>query len=164
MTPIMKLLHKTKVFEWNVECQKMWEAIKRQYLDVSILVAFRWDMEFHVHVDALNLAVRAMLALNPIGKCDQLITHASKLLNNAKKNYTTTEREALTMVYALHKFRHYLLGNKFIFYMDHMALLYLVKKPQLSGQIVRWLLLFLEYNFLMVYKSRGSHFVVDAFS
>jgi hypothetical protein len=67
-------------------------------------------------------------------------------LNNAKKNYTTIEREALTMVYVL-QFKHYLLGNKFVFYVDHMALLYLIKKFQLLGQIVRWLLLFLEYDF-----------------
>jgi hypothetical protein len=54
------------------------------------------------------------------------------LLNNAKKNYTSTEAEALAMVYALNKFKHNLLGKKFVFYMDHMALLYLIKKPQLS--------------------------------
>ncbi len=125
----MKLLHKTKVFEWIVECQKKWEAIKQQYLNASILVAPRWDMEIHVHVDVSNSAVKTMLTQNPIGKCDQLITYASKLLNHVKKNYTTIERETLTMVYALYKFRHYLLGKKFIFYMDHMALLYLVKKP-----------------------------------
>jgi hypothetical protein len=34
------------------------------------------------------------------------------------------------MVYALHKFHHYMLGNEFIFYVDHMALLYLVRKPK----------------------------------
>jgi hypothetical protein len=34
------------------------------------------------------------------------------------------------MVFALHKFKHYLLGNKFVFYVGHMALVYLVKKPQ----------------------------------
>ncbi len=45
-----------------------------------------------------------------------------------RRNYTTTEREALVMNYALHKFHHYLLGNKFIFYVYHMALLYLIKK------------------------------------
>jgi hypothetical protein len=39
------------------------------------------------------------------------------------------------MVYAFHKFRHYLLGNKFIFYVDHMALLYLVQNPQILGRI-----------------------------
>jgi hypothetical protein len=121
-------------------------------LDASILATPRWDMEFHVHVNASNSVVKAMLAQNPIGKCDQLITYASKLLNNVKKKYTTTEREALTMVYALHKFKHHLLGKKFIFYVNHMALLHLVKKAQLSRQIARWLLLFLEYNFLVVYN------------
>jgi hypothetical protein len=53
------------------------------------------------------------------------------LLNNAKKNYTSTEGEELAMVYALNKFRHNLLGNKFVFYVDHMALLYLIKKTSI---------------------------------
>jgi hypothetical protein len=159
----MKIFHKTEVFEWTTECQKKWEAIKQQYLDASTLVAPRWDMEFHVHIDASNLAIKAMFSKS-YWKCDQLITFASKLLNNAKKNYTTTEREALTMVYALHKFRCYTLRKKFIFYVDHMALLYLVKKPQLLGQIARWLLLFLEYNFLVVYKLGGFHSMANIFS
>jgi hypothetical protein len=63
------------------------------------------------------------------------------------------------MVYVLHKFDHYFLGNKFIFYVDHMALLYLVRKPQVSREIMRLLLLFLEYNFLVIYKPMKSHFV-----
>jgi hypothetical protein len=55
--------------------------------------------------------------------------YASKLLNLAKKNYIFTKKEALVMVYALHKFGHYLLSNRFLFYVDHMALVYLVNKP-----------------------------------
>jgi hypothetical protein len=55
--------------------------------------------------------------------------------NNIEQNYTTIEKEALAMVYALHKFCHYLLNNKFIFYVDHMALLYLVQKPKVLGLI-----------------------------
>ncbi len=121
-------------------------------------------MEFHVHTNASNLAIGTMLAQNLIGKCDQLIAYASKLLNNVKKNYTTTKRRTIAMVYALHKSRHYMLGNKFIFYVKHMALLYLIKKPQLLGQIAKWLLLFLEYDFSMVYIPRHYHSVVDALS
>jgi hypothetical protein len=56
--------------------------------------------------------------------------YASILLNSTKENYSIIDREALAMVYALHKFRHYLLGNQFVFYVDHMALMYLVNKPQ----------------------------------
>jgi hypothetical protein len=68
------------------------------------------------------------------------------------------------MVYALHKLCHYLLGNKFIFYVDHMALLYLVQKPQVSGRIARRLLLFLKYDFSVIYKPGKSYFVVDSLS
>ncbi len=78
--------------------------------------------------------------------------------------YTTIEREALAMVYALHKFKHYLLGNQFRFYVDHMALVYLVNKPQVSSKITRWLLLFLEYDFKIVYKPSISHLMANALS
>ncbi len=64
------------------------------------------------------------------------------------------------MVYALHKFRHYLLGNMFTFYVDQMALIYLVNKPQVSSMLVRWFLLFLEYDFKIVYKLGKSHLMV----
>jgi hypothetical protein len=76
-----------------------------------------------------------MLAQNLIRKYDQLIAYALRLFNNTKQNYMTIKREALQMVYAFHKFHHYLLGKKFIFYVDHMVLLYLVQNPQILGRI-----------------------------
>jgi hypothetical protein len=95
-------------------------------------------VEFHVHTSASLLVVRAMMFQNEIGKIDQLVVYASRLLNRVEQNDNTTKREALAMVFVLHKFRHYLLGNKFIFYVDHMALVYLVNKPQVSGRITRY--------------------------
>jgi hypothetical protein len=68
------------------------------------------------------------------------------------------------MVFVLHKFRHYLLGNKFVFYVNHMALVYLVNKLQVLGIITRWLLLFLKYDFTVVYKLSIIHVIVDALS
>jgi hypothetical protein len=90
--------------------------------------------------------------------------YASRLFNKTKQNYTTTKREALTMVYVLHKFKLFLLGNKFVFYVDHMALVYLVNKPHVLGRITRWLLLFLEYEFTIVYKPNRTHVVADVLS
>jgi hypothetical protein len=45
-----------------------------------------------------------------------------------------------------------------------MALVYLVNKPQVSGKIVRWLLLFLEYHFIVVYKPGKIHGMENAMS
>jgi hypothetical protein len=86
-------------------------------------------MEFHVHIDASLLAIGGLLIQNIIRKSDQPIVYAYRLFNSAKENYWTIERKALAMVFALHKFKHYLLGNKFVFYVDHIALVYLVNKP-----------------------------------
>jgi hypothetical protein len=57
------------------------------------------------------------------------------------------------MVYALHKFRHSLLSNMFTFYVDHMVLMYLINKPRIFSRLVRWLLLFMEYGFKIVFRS-----------
>jgi hypothetical protein len=56
------------------------------------------------------------------------------------------------------------LGNKFVFYLDHIALVYLVNKPQVSGRLARWLLLFFEYDFIVVYKPNKTHVVAHALS
>ena len=56
------------------------------------------------------------------------------------------------MVYALQKFRHYLLGSHFKMFTDHSALKYLVNKPVLGGKICKWLLLFQEYDFEIIVK------------
>jgi len=66
-----------------------------------------------------NLVVRVILAQNLNNRWNQPITYALWLLSSVKWNYTTMEREALAMVYALHKFCHYFLNNRFVFYVDH---------------------------------------------
>ncbi len=67
------------------------------------------------------------------------------------------------MVYVLYKSKHFFLGNKFVFYVDHMTFVYLVNKPQVSRRITRWLL-FLKYTFITVYKLGKTHVVVDVLS
>jgi hypothetical protein len=101
------------------------------------LISPNWQVEFHVHIAASLLVIEAMLFQNLIGKSDQPVVYAFKFLNKTKQNYRTTQREALVMVFVLHKFKHYLLGNKFLFYVDHMALVYLVNKPHVSRIITR---------------------------
>ncbi len=86
-------------------------------------------MEFHVHTDASLLIIGAMLFQNLTRKSYQPVVYAFKLLNKTKHNYSTTRIKVVAMVFALHKFRHYLWGNKFVFYVNHMALVYLVNKP-----------------------------------
>jgi hypothetical protein len=75
-------------------------------------------VKFHVHTYASLLAKGVMLFQNVTRKRDQPIMYASRLLNRAQQKYNTIEKKALVMFFALHKLRHYLLSNKFIFYVN----------------------------------------------
>ena len=69
--------------------------------------------------DASDLAIGAVLGQREGGK-PYVVYYASKTLNEAKRNYTTTEKELLA-VYALDKFRAYLVGSYIVIFTDHSA-------------------------------------------
>ena len=103
---------------------------------VLILVFPDWKFPFHVHVYASTIALGVILA-QPGEGLDHPISFARRKLSSIERNYTTTKREGLAMVYALQKFRHYLLGAHFKMFTDHSALKYLVNNPVLGGRIYR---------------------------
>ena len=97
--PLYLLLKKGEKYIWIKSCQEAFEEVKKRLITTSILIIPNWTMDFHVHYDASNIAIGAVLAQNIHGDRDSPIHYASRFLNNAEKNYSTTEREALAMIY-----------------------------------------------------------------
>jgi len=64
--------------------------MKQKYIEVPILIPSNWDVEFHVHTYAFLFTMEVLLPQNMIGKSDQPIVYASKLLNSVEHNYGTT--------------------------------------------------------------------------
>ena len=71
--------------------------------------------------DASDYAVRVVLGQRR-ENIFKTIYYASKTLNEAQENYTTTEKEMLAVVYSCDKFRPYILGSKVTLYMNHVAI------------------------------------------
>ena len=74
------------------------------------------------------------------------ISYASKTLLGPQINYATTEKELLAIVFAIDKFRSYLVGAKVIVYTDHAALKYLLTKKDAKPWLIRWILLLQEFD------------------
>nr|GEV49272.1 reverse transcriptase domain-containing protein [Tanacetum cinerariifolium] len=85
------------------------------------------DLPFELMCDASDFAIGAVLGQRH-EKYFKPIHYASKTMNDAETNYTTTEKEMLAVVYAFEKFRSYLIMNKIIVHTDHSALKYLFAK------------------------------------
>ena len=100
---LYKLLEKDAKFGWEKECQDSFEELKSHLTTASIVRASNWQLPFEVMCDASDLAIEAVLGKKEDGK-PHVVYYASKTLNEAQRNYTTTEKELLAMVYALDKF------------------------------------------------------------
>jgi hypothetical protein len=101
------------------------------------LIFPNWENQFHVYVDASSISLGVILAQPGNGAIDHSIYFARRNLSRVEHKYTMTETEGLAMIYSLQKFRNYLLGSHFKFFIDHYALKYLVNKPVLEGRICR---------------------------
>ena len=75
-----------------------------------------------------------------------MVYYASKTLNEAQRNYTTMKKELLAVVYALDKFRSYLIGSDIVIFTDHSALKYLLTKQNSKARLIRWVFFLQEFN------------------
>ena len=104
--PLEELLKEDQEFKWTEECQISLDKLKRKLVEAPILKFPNWSTKFHVHIDASGIAIRAILTQPGDDGMDYPIVYSSRKLNKAERNYSTTEREALGMVFALQKYRH----------------------------------------------------------
>jgi hypothetical protein len=107
--PLSNLLIKENEFKFDNDCVNAFNVIKEKLVTAPIIVAPKWDLPFELMCDASDYAVGAVLGQRH-AKFFHAIYYASKVLNENQVNYTTTEKELLAVVFALEKFRQYIIG------------------------------------------------------
>jgi len=113
--------------------------------------------------DASDVAVGAVLGQR-INKMFHPVYYSSKTMNEAQRNYTVTEKELLAIVFAMEKFRPYLMGAKVIIHTDHAALRYLMTKKDSKARLMRWVLLLQEFDLEIVDRKGSENQVADHLS
>nr|GEX53601.1 reverse transcriptase domain-containing protein [Tanacetum cinerariifolium] len=134
--PMTCLLEKDTPFFFSKECVEAFQTLKRKLTEAPILITPDWDLPFELMYDASDFAIGAVLR-QPQEKHFRPIHYASKTMNEAESNYTTTENEKLAMVYTFKKFWSYLIMNKIILYTDHFVLKYLFAKKDSKARLLR---------------------------
>jgi hypothetical protein len=161
--PLCKLLVKEAPFIFDEDCKKAFGALKAILTTTPIIRPPSWGTPFEIMCDASDYAVGAVLGQR-IDKLPHVIYYASRTLNDAQLNYSTTEKELMAVVFALDKFRSYLLGSKVIIYSDHAALKYLFSKKDAKFCLIRWILLLQEFDIEIRDKKGSKNVVADHLS
>ncbi|KAM2154965.1 hypothetical protein ACFX1Q_046718 [Malus domestica] len=161
--PLCRLLQKEVAFEFNKECTASLNQLKELLTTTPIIVPPDWSLSFELMCDASNYALGAVLGQRK-DKKPHVIYYASRTLNDAQLNYSTTEKELFAVVFALDKFRSYLIGTKVIVFTDHAALKYLLTKKEAKPRLIRWMLLLQEFDIEIRDKKGSENVVADHLS
>ncbi|GFX66251.1 transposon Tf2-9 polyprotein [Trichonephila clavipes] len=161
--PLSYLTKKKVKWQWGFDQQNAFQTLKNSLTTPPVLKQADGTKPYIIRTDASNYALGAVL-LQGEGSDEHPIEYASRLLTPAERNYSTTEREALAVVWALKKFRGYIEGTEITVASDHQPLKWLLNLKSPTGRLARWALEIQSFNLKVQYIPGKANVVADMLS
>lgn len=161
--PLTRLTRKKTTWEWSSQQQRAFDNLKEALTNAPILQTADETKPYTLRTDASGYAIGAVL-LQGEKETEHPVEYASRLLSPAERNYSTTEREALAVVWAVDKFRGYIEGTDVTIASDHQPLKWLMTLKSPSGRLARWALLLQPYCPSIQYIPGRCNTVADMLS
>ena len=161
--PLHALTRKDAVFHWSPECQHAFDHLKTLVASSPITAFPDFNLPFRLYTDASTAGLGAILAQVQEGK-ERIICCTSRSLNQAEKAYPATKLECLAIVWAVTKFRPYLMSMSFEVYTDHYALQWLKTMCTGSALLHHWSAALEEYDFAVKHCPGKTQTHVDGLS
>ena len=127
-------------FIWSLQREAAFQDLKLALTADDVILQFpNMSAAFEVSTDASDTGIGCVLSQRDSSGRDQPVLFASKALTNNALNWHTRDKDAFALIFALRKFRPYLLGRKFIWHTDHKGLQLLRNTRDPRGRYARWL-------------------------
>lgn len=162
--PLNSLLKEGTEYIWTEEQEEAFKHIKQILVSEPVLQYPDFTKEFLLITDASQEALGAVLSQGTLGKDDRPVAYASRTLNSAEKNYSTTEKELLAVVWSVKYFRPYLWGRHFKVVSDHRPLRWLMSLKDPGSRLTRWTIKLSEYDFEVIHRPGKANSNADALS
>jgi hypothetical protein len=150
---------KKNAYQWTDEQNKAFQQLKQVMSQPPLLALPDFKLPFTLETDACHSGIGAVLMQQA-----RPLAYFSKSLGPKNADKSVYEKEAMAILEALKKWRHYFLGNKLIIKTDQSSLKYLASQKLLEGIQHKLMLKLLEFDFSIQYKKGCENRAADALS
>jgi transposase InsO family protein len=162
--PLYELTKKGVKWEWSNACEQAFKTIRDALTKYPVLMAPDPNKDYILETDASDEALSATILQYDDNNELHPIAYASKTLNDAQRNYTVTDREALAIVWGLEHFNTFCEGHKYTAVTDHAALRYLYTAKNKTPRLHRLLLRLQPYDVKLHYRPGEQNHAADLLS
>jgi transposase InsO family protein len=156
MAPLTALTGKSQ-FHWSSAHQVAFEQLKALIAEDALLAYPDPNQPFHIYADASDYQLGAAIL-----QAGRPIAYYTRKLSAAQRNYTTIEKELLSIVETFKTFRSLLYGNQSLHvYTDHRNLTFSTLHTQ---RVLRWRLFLEEFGPTFHYIKGSNNVLADALS
>ncbi len=162
LTPLMlqtgapKKVRPQQKYVWMQEMQAAFNQMKA-LMAMDVLCAYpNHNKPFHIYTDASDYQLGSCIMQD-----GQPVAYYSKKLNNAQCNYSTVDKELLSIVMTLHEYQSMLLGAELHIHTNHKNILNIVDSSQ---RRLQWISYVDEYGPELHYVEGSANVVADTFS
>ena len=145
------------------EYDTAFKTLKQKLISAPIITYPQLEGTFHLDTDASDQGIGAVLLQEQNG-AERVIAYGSWTLTRSERNYCTTRKELLALLYFVRNFRSYLLGHPFVVCTDHAALQWIQSFKEPEGQVARWLEQLQEFRFQTEHRQGKKHQNADTIS
>jgi len=128
--PLNHLTRKDTEFIFDDKCKQSFNILRKALVTEPVLKQADINKDYILETDASDKVISAVLLQEDSNGDKHPIAYASKTLNSAQCNYSTTEKECLALVWGLEHFNSYCEGHSFTCLTDHRALTYLISNKE----------------------------------
>ena len=149
MDPILNV-SRNAPFKWTQEADKALNKIKERMTKPPFISFSDPSLPYVLITDASDVALGGMLCQKK-GDQYRVIGTCSKLFTPTERRWSTTEREAYSILHCIKKFSYFLTRNHFTVFTDHKSLVYMDRRTFNNAKVSRWQDELSRYSFHVQY-------------
>ena len=164
--PLTRLLRKNVKFCWTAECEQAFTKLKAILQSSPVLLAPDFHSPFKLAIDASDVAAGGVLLQEDAHGIDHPVCYYSKKFNSNQRNYSTVEKECLSLILALQHFDVYVTASPspIMVFSDHNPLVFIHKMKNNNQRLLRWSLMLQEYNIEIRHIKGKDNIIADCLS